>query len=257
MEIALNFYPFHLGDYATHTAHLDLIEDLAYRRLLDCYYLHEAPLPLDVTRLATLVRMRDHAATVRDILTEFFVCAEDGWHHTRCDAELAKMKDKREKAQASAKASANVRSANAQRTLSERSTNAELPIPVPIPIPVKNTKRGESASKGTRLQADACLTSEMHDFCKTERPDLNPDTVWANFRDFWIAKPGKDGTKLDWLATWRTWVRREAKQKAPQESFYERERRLKREEWEKMTGRRWPEDNVIDGEVEEIFGRLT
>jgi hypothetical protein len=28
------------------------------------------------------------------------------------------------------------------------------------------------------------------------------------FRDFWLGKPGKDGTKADWFATWRNWARR-------------------------------------------------
>lgn len=28
-----------------------------------------------------------------------------------------------------------------------------------------------------------------------------------DFRDYWVAKPGKDGAKLDWLATWRRWCR--------------------------------------------------
>lgn len=28
------------------------------------------------------------------------------------------------------------------------------------------------------------------------------------FYDFWIAKPGRDGRKLDWDATWRNWIRR-------------------------------------------------
>jgi len=27
------------------------------------------------------------------------------------------------------------------------------------------------------------------------------------FRDYWIAKAGKDGVKLDWNATWRNWMR--------------------------------------------------
>jgi len=27
------------------------------------------------------------------------------------------------------------------------------------------------------------------------------------FRDYWIAKAGKDGVKLDWQATWRNWLR--------------------------------------------------
>jgi hypothetical protein len=30
----------------------------------------------------------------------------------------------------------------------------------------------------------------------------------ANFRDYWTAKSGKDATKLDWQATWRTWARK-------------------------------------------------
>lgn len=28
------------------------------------------------------------------------------------------------------------------------------------------------------------------------------------FRDHWYAKPGKDGRKVDWFATWRNWMRR-------------------------------------------------
>jgi vancomycin resistance protein YoaR len=29
------------------------------------------------------------------------------------------------------------------------------------------------------------------------------------FRDHWCATPGAKGTKLDWPATWRNWIRRE------------------------------------------------
>ena len=48
----MNYYPFHIGDYIAHTAHLDPIEDCAYRRLLDAYYLIEGPLPADVAACA-------------------------------------------------------------------------------------------------------------------------------------------------------------------------------------------------------------
>lgn len=37
---------------------------------------------------------------------------------------------------------------------------------------------------------------------------LDPDKVWPQFRDYWIAKTGAGATKKDWLATWRTWCRR-------------------------------------------------
>jgi len=30
----------------------------------------------------------------------------------------------------------------------------------------------------------------------------------SRFRDYWIAKPGAQGVKLDWDATWRNWMRR-------------------------------------------------
>lgn len=33
------------------------------------------------------------------------------------------------------------------------------------------------------------------------------ETEAAAFVDYWHAKPGKDGRKADWAATWRNWVR--------------------------------------------------
>lgn len=34
------------------------------------------------------------------------------------------------------------------------------------------------------------------------------------FRDYWLAKSGKDATKLDWQRTWRNWLRTAAQQRA-------------------------------------------
>jgi uncharacterized protein YdaU (DUF1376 family) len=131
-EAEINYYPFHLGDYAAHTAHLEPMEDLAYRRMLDLYYRTEKPLS-DPSEIARLIRMREHAATIRDVLNEFFEATDDGWVHARCEAEIAKMQDKQAKARASAQASVNARSTNAQRTLNERPAAVELPTPTPTP----------------------------------------------------------------------------------------------------------------------------
>lgn len=65
-----------------------------------------------------------------------------------------------------------------------------------------------AADRATRLKIEA-LPDDWRAFCSTERKDLPPDYVWQRFRDYWTAKPGKDGRKLDWLATWRNWVRSE------------------------------------------------
>jgi len=63
-------------------------------------------------------------------------------------------------------------------------------------------------NRGSRLTLDV-LPPDWETFCRTTRPDLDPAKSFASFRDYWIAKPGKDGVKLDWSATWRNWVRRE------------------------------------------------
>ena len=117
----MNYYPFHLGDYSAHTGHLEPMEDLAYRRMLDLYYLRECALPQDSAEVARLIRMRSHIAEVEAVLREFFTNNDgDGWIHTRCEAELSKMQDKQAKAKASAAASVNARQANAQRPLNRR-----------------------------------------------------------------------------------------------------------------------------------------
>jgi uncharacterized protein YdaU (DUF1376 family) len=62
----MHYYQFNIGDYQSHTNHLDPLEDLAYRRMLDWCYLHEKPLPLDANEIARIIRLRDHAVIDRD-----------------------------------------------------------------------------------------------------------------------------------------------------------------------------------------------
>lgn len=67
-----------------------------------------------------------------------------------------------------------------------------------------------SSSKGTRLPQDAILTATWGNLALEIRPDWANDDVrieYEAFKDYWIAKAGKDGVKLDWLATWRNWCR--------------------------------------------------
>lgn len=88
LEAVINYYPFHVGDYIAHTAHLDPLEDIAYRRLLDLYYMQEMPLPKDAAKLARLIRMEGYTEIVDAVLTEFFSMTEHGWSHKRCNIEI-------------------------------------------------------------------------------------------------------------------------------------------------------------------------
>lgn len=112
----MNFYPFHVGDYAAHTRSLSLMEDLAYRRLLDAYYLAERPLNGCSTDVAREIGMRDHLDAVEYILNKFFELTEDGWCNKRADTEIAHYQCKKQQA-------SNAGRASAQRRLNARSTS--------------------------------------------------------------------------------------------------------------------------------------
>ena len=82
------WYKFHLGDYITHTTHLSDAEDLAYRRLLDLYYMSEKLIPLNTESVARKIRI--DLDITESVLGEFFEKTENGYFNHRCDAEVAK-----------------------------------------------------------------------------------------------------------------------------------------------------------------------
>lgn len=82
------WYKFHIGDYLTHTAHLNEYEDLVYRRLLDLSYMSEAPLSLDIKAVARKVRL--DVEPVEQILNEFFEKTDEGYVNRRAQAEIVK-----------------------------------------------------------------------------------------------------------------------------------------------------------------------
>jgi uncharacterized protein YdaU (DUF1376 family) len=85
----MNFYPFHIGDYLSHTSHLTDEEDLAYRRMIDLYYQTEEPFK-DTAKLAR--KVRSSFEIVGSLLHEFFVQENGAWHNKRADVEIAKYK---------------------------------------------------------------------------------------------------------------------------------------------------------------------
>jgi len=84
----MHFYQFHIGDYKSHTHHLSPMEDLAYRRLLDHYYLHEVP--IKQRDIARQIGLRDFEQEVLTVLDEFFVSTENGFINPRADEEINK-----------------------------------------------------------------------------------------------------------------------------------------------------------------------
>lgn len=92
----MKFYPHHIGDYASATAHLSNEEDVCYRRLLDRYYDTELPLENDIRLLSRQCRVSHDA--VQNVLADFFRLVDGLWHNSRADEEIARWYDKCHKA---------------------------------------------------------------------------------------------------------------------------------------------------------------
>jgi len=204
----MNYYEHHLGDYLRDTAHLSMLEDCAYRRLLDAYYARERALPADVRECCKLARAstKQERDAVAYVLREFFVLQDDAYHQSRADKEIARFQDKQRKARASADArwSQYERNADGMRTHSEGNAPRARPQ-----SPDTNTPSLRSGgARASRLPADwepndadwgmACIA--LH--TEGAKREL------AKFRDYWAAKAGAGGSKADWGATWRNWVRK-------------------------------------------------
>ena len=263
----MNYFPFHLGDYAAHTAHLEPMEDLAYRRLLDLYYLREGPLPADIQTTAKLVRMRSMAADVESVLKEFFMLTDKGWTHDRCEIEIAHMQDKQAKARASAAASVKSRQAFAAKKLQtsettavandngrstdvqEKQTGVELPTPTPTPTPtpVKEKKSASAPAVLCPVDVDEQVWGDWVQLRKSKRATVSLTVIAEargeaekagmtldRFLSVWCAR-GSQGLMADWLKP------SERNQKPQLASFKQSDAEDGMRRWEEQTGRVHPD----------------
>ncbi len=81
----------------------------------------------------------------------------------------------------------------------------------PLPLPAQREKRG------TRLPDDFAPTPEMAKWARENAPHVDPAREFDRFCDYWKAKPGRDGRKLDWLATWKNWMRNAEDRQGPRD----------------------------------------
>lgn len=59
---------------------------------------------------------------------------------------------------------------------------------------------------GTRLPPDFEVTPAMLMWFESRGLTVDPEVETERFKNYWLAKAGKDATKMDWVATWRNWM---------------------------------------------------
>ena len=240
----MHYYKRNLGDYAKKAGRLTMLQHGSYTLLIDSCYDREAFPTLEQALEWTWASTEAEVEAVKFVLSRFFTLDKDGCYvqdrileellqyHKNADTNK-RIADERETKR------------KAKNTNREQSVDEAPPNHKPLTINQEPLTKVEKKQRGSRLPTNFEIPDDWVSFCQTERPDLNAHKTFDTFKDYWVAAP--KGTKLDWFATWRNWVRSQKAEKGGQtKTFAERDEELRRKKWEEMTGRKWPTSDFID-----------
>lgn len=224
----MNYVQFHIGDWESGTRLLTPLEKGIYIDLLMLYYSTERPILRSYFDRITRGYTEDERKAFDYVVSQYFEEQDDGFHNARCDAEIAKAAEKSEKARKSIQARWNKaakgpassvsdtcrktdESTDEIRTNNERNTDVLL-TNNQEPITNKNErKKKEKRQAITHAFNLDLLPSEWADYAKQVRPDLDPQTVFADFVFYFTKGRGTGELRSDkgWNQSWQGWVRRQ------------------------------------------------
>ena len=184
----MHYYQFNLGDYAAKTQHLDEMEDLAYRRMIDLYMRLESPLPNDEKEIARLIRMRSHTESISNVLRDFFELTHNGYVDQSLQDIVDKYKEKSYKAKKSAEARWKKESpvdrkntdANALETQCEGNANHK---------PITNNQEPITKNHKTNKKLPSVYTEEF-------------ETIWKIVSEGYKKTNDEKGNKIQALKSW-------------------------------------------------------
>ena len=174
----MNYYQFHISDWALHTSHLTLEEEGVYRRLLDYYYDTELPIPEETQSVIRRLRLGSYSVIVGLILEEFFVLKDGFWHNLRADFEISEYHKKVERAKENGKKGGRPKKNNQQNQQVGKSENPEKTESVSV----ANPEKSESKANQEPLTIN-------------HNPVNNNNDHHDDFDEFWDRYPKKVGKK--------------------------------------------------------------
>lgn len=187
--------------------------------LLVRYYKEERPLMQDECKRIARGYAPAEQEAMHYVLQRFFTLENGEYRQSRCDEEIEKaqtVSNKRKRAAASrwAKKPEIDASAypNAEQTQCECNANGML-TNNQEPITNKETERKKKEKRQAITHAFNLdlLPSEWADYAKQVRPDLDPQTVFADFVFYFTQGRGAGELRSDkgWNQSWQGWVRRQ------------------------------------------------
>lgn len=169
----MHYYKFHVGDYSARARFLSPIADLAYRRMLDLYYMTERPLPLDVDRLARAIGLHDYVLIVSEVVSDFFLKSEDGYKNKRCDEEIAAYQAKAKRAKCANLSRWGEKKSEVGSDSVLISETNQIPTINHKPLTIRKTTR---ASRALALRPESVSESLWNDFLEVRKAKRAPLT---------------------------------------------------------------------------------
>ena len=239
-QYTMHYYQFNIGDYASHTSHLDPLEDIAYRRMIDYCYLNEIGLPKSKEEIGRLIRMRTHSDCIANVLREFFTLEGNSYFHKRVEKDIEKYKSKSDKA----KESANARwsktkaspDANALRTECEGNANHK---------PLTNNHKPLTKKQSGRMTRPS-FNELMGEFSGRVTDPLSEAEKFQNHYESNGWKVGKNPMK-SWKHAVTNWITRGKQNGSGQQAFGQRGKTLSKSEQRDEAARRYLEGDNGNG----------
>jgi uncharacterized protein YdaU (DUF1376 family) len=214
----------YVADYLGDTHHLGALEHGAYLLLLMAMWRAGGVLPAHDANLAKLARCTpDQWAEIRAVVLPFFKVSRGRLRHKRLAAEIAKYEStsckrseagrlggRRKASENNAPVEANAKppESNSRHNQNQNQNHKEKQVSL--------SAGAQKPARGSRISADWKPSDADRAFA--QGLGLTPHAIERTaerFRDYWLGATGANASKADWPATWRNWVRREAKDLEP------------------------------------------
>jgi len=202
----MHYYQFNIKDYLAHTTHLEPMEDLAYRRMIDYCYLNQIGLPKSLDEISRLIRLRPHKKEISTILKEFFHFENGAYLNKKVEQVIEKYLEKSIKAKASADSrwakTKGLSDANALRTQSEGNANHK-----PLTTNHKPLTSSKEKDQKKRRFTPPSLNEAIEYFVNHESTTEQANTFYDHFKSNGWKVGGKAPMK-DWNSAANNFIRR-------------------------------------------------
>lgn len=200
----MHYYSHNINDFNNATIHLSVEEECMYHRALAWYYSNETPLPNDKAKIYRYLRAttKKLQTAVDNILDDFFTQESDGFHQSRCDAEIQEYKDKQAKAIEAGKASAEARRKSSMKQSDVEQSNNDILTDVQQVDEHKSNDRSTTVQPTNNHKPITNNHKPVTNTNKAKAAGVDSVTAMEWFDEFYALYPVKK-SKGDALKAWQ------------------------------------------------------